>query len=158
MKKFQKAAGFTLVELVVTIAIMGFIAAIGIVAYSKTIHGVRKSVAWDKTEILNLGLKKYSQMVHDIPTAADPASADDEFLVLRSLQWKHPTDPSVGAPYVRPDYNPVASSSSEDYRIRWNGFVFEVLNPGVAGTGLLISDTGSDITTRYSFPSDYSPE
>ena len=150
--------GFSLVELVVTIAVMGILASIGIGAYSKLIENVREAVAWDKAEILNLGLKKYSQMVHDMTTAADPSSTDDEFLVLRSLQWKHPTEPSVGAPYARVDYNPVASSSSDDYRLRWNGFVFEVLNPGDAGSGLKVCDDGSDLTTNYSFPDAYVPQ
>ena len=153
-----RCAGFSLVELVVAIAIIGFIASIAIVAYEKMIDGVRKSVAWDKGEILNLGLKKYSQIVHDMPTAANDSSTDDEFLVLRSLQWRDDADPTLDSPYVRQDYNPAVSSSAEDFRLRWNGFVFEVLNPGDTGSGLKVVDDGSDITTAYSFPSDYSPQ
>jgi prepilin-type N-terminal cleavage/methylation domain-containing protein len=158
MNKLRAVNGFSLVELVVTVAIIGFITAIGMVGYAKIMDGARKSIAWDKAEILNLGLKKYSQIVHDMPTAADPASTDVEFLVLRSLQWKDPSDPSVGAPYIRLDYNPAVSSSVDDFRIRWNGFVFEVLNPGDTGSGLQISDSGSDITTNYSFPTGYNPQ
>ena len=145
-------------ELVVVIAIIGIVAAVGLGAYTKTIEGVRRSVAWDKTEILNLGIKKYSQIVHDITTAANPDSTDDEYLVLRTLQWRDSGDPSLDSPYVRADYNPTASASSEDYRIRWNGFNFEVLNPGDSGSGLKIVDDGSDLTTAYSFPDGYTPE
>lgn len=141
-----------------TVAIIGIITSIGIVGYGKMINNVRKSVAWDKAEILNLGLKKYSQIVHDMPTAADADSTEDEFLVLRSLQWRDSDNISIGAPYARVDYNPVESNSVDDYRIRWNGFVFEVLNPGAAGLGFKVCDDGSDITTPVTFADDYAPQ
>ena len=158
MTDYSRSRGFSLVELVVTIGVIGFITSIAIVSFKKVLTGTRASIAWDKAEIFNLGLKKYSQIAHDILTADVPNDSTDEFLVLRSLQWRDPADPSPGSPFYRPNYNPVASSDSDDYRIQWNGFVFEILKPGSAGTGLKIVEDGSDITTPYTFPSGYVPE
>jgi len=153
-----QSRGFSLVELVITIAIIGFLATIGIVSLRKILTGTRDSVSWDRAEILNLSLKKYSQIVHDMPTAAVANDTTDEFLVLRSLQWRNSADPAPGSPYHRQDYNPVGSASVDDYRIRWNGFVFEVLKPGDVGSGIKIVEDGSDITTPYAFPPGYTPQ
>ena len=89
--------------------------------------------------------------------AGDDTETDDEFLVLRSLQWRDDLSAAPGSPYVRPDYNPSISDNAKDYRIRWNGRVFTLLEPGDSGKGLKIVYNGDDYTSNYSFPDDYQP-
>ena len=79
--------------------------------------------------------------------------------MLRSLQWKFPASQlKIGSPYFDPKYNPVASSSTNEFRIRWNGVTFEMIEPGQAGTGLKFGGGSDFSTTPYSFPTGYKPE
>ena len=46
---------------------------------------------------------------------------------------------------MSPYWDPVLSSDTEDHRLYYNSKVFELLSPGVAGTGLKVDfDGGSD--------------
>ncbi len=152
-----QAGGFSLTEMVVTVAIMGILSAVAVVSFSNTKQGTGDAVAKELVETLNLGLKKFSQINYEFSLAAADAASTDEFLVLRSLQWRDPLDPSPGAPYVRPNFNPVASSSLDDYRVRWNGRVFTLVPPKTAGTGLKVDFQAGDYGANYTFPTGYAP-
>ena len=158
--KLRRARGggaFSLVELVVTVGVLGVITAIAVTYYGGTFDSSKNVVAGQMAETLNLGLKKYAQVNYEFNLAADDASADDELAILRSLQYRDALDPVPGAPFVRPDWNPVGSSDAEDYRLSWNGQIFVLIEPGTAGTGLKVAFQATDYGENYNFPDDFVP-
>ena len=144
-------------EMVVMIAIVGILSFIAIASFGNSKGATEENIAREVIETMNLGLKKFAQINYEISLARDDAASTDEFLVLRSLQWRDPLDPSPGSPYVRPDLNPVASTDSQSYRIRWNGRLFTLLEPGSAGAGMKIDFQAGDYGSKYTFPPGYSP-
>lgn len=161
LSRFRRA--FSLVEIVVTVAVIGIVASIAIPIYSNVTERSQIAVAEDHVELLNRALGNFSQACWKIPTAADNNATTDEFLVLRSLQYtfvQSASDPigKPGSPYFSPNYNPTASSSTEEYRIRWNGRNFEVIPPGQAGSGIHFKGADDIKRIPYSFPSGYKPE
>lgn len=155
--------GFSLTELIVTVAVLGVMAGIAISSFGNVNLASRNAQAQNITEKLNRALKEFGQSNWNITTASNAGSTTDEFKVLRSLQWKPASTANntrivVGAPFVSPVWNPSGSSSSTEFRVRWNGFEFDLLPPGTAGTGLKLTFDGTDHTTPYAFPNDYKPE
>jgi len=149
--------GFSLVELIVTVGVLGIITGIAITYYGGTLDSSKRVVAKEMAETLNLGLKKHAQVNYAFNLAANDSSADDETAIVRSLQFHHPTDLVPGAPFVRPNWHPVASNSAEEFRLRWNGRIFLVVEPGTAGTGLKVAFQASDYGENYDFPDDFVP-
>jgi type II secretory pathway pseudopilin PulG len=154
-----KRAAFTLVELIVTIGVVGCLTGLAIPIYSNVRNASEEGVATDHVESLNNAVTKYSQECWKMPTAADASSTADEYKVLRSLQYRFPISTlKPGSPFFNPSYDPGTSSSTSDIRIRWNGKSFELLKHGQSGTGLKYN-SGNDVkNSPYSFPSGYKPE
>lgn len=151
--------GFSMVELLMVIGVIGVLAGIAIAAYSGITEAAKRTEAVDFAESLNRAVLRFNQANWDLPTAADPSASTDEYTVIRSLQYKWPIRSlKPGSPYFAKNYNPEASSDSNEFRLRWNGRNFEVLGPGTAGTGLLKTFTGADYTAAdYAFPNGYQP-
>lgn len=156
-RSFRRA--FSLTEILVVVAVIGVLTAIAIPVYSNVTESAKNVQADDFAETLNKSVRNYAQAAWEIPTAGDNSATTDEFIVIRSLQYKWPaTSMKPGSPFFSQLYNPTASSSSTQYRIRWNGKIFESLRPGTSGTGLLVPFDRSDYaTTPYSFPDGYQP-
>lgn len=156
-----RPSGFSLVEVIVTIGVLGVLAAIAIPVLSGVFDRSEEAVAGDHVESLNRAVTNYSHNCWKIPTAADNSSTADELTVLRSIQWTFPAaDVSgikLGSPYFDPRYDPAPSSSSSDIRIRWNGKSFELLKRGTTGTGLSYRGKADYKSSPYSFPSGYRP-
>lgn len=149
--------GFSLTELLVTIGVVAVLTAMVIPTVGNLTTRSREIVVGDHVEMLNKAVKSFSQNCWQMNMPADHASDADELSVLRSLQYRFPADSlKQGSPYFDPRYNPVASSNTRDFRIRWNGRLFELIPPGTAGTGLRYAG-GTEYTTGYSFPPDYQP-
>lgn len=156
-RRVSPTGGFSLVEILVSVAIMAAIASIAMVAYSNVLEKSRLNLAKNVLETMNTGLKNYGQQAHRIETAEADTATTDEFLVLRTLQWKDPVSPILGSPFVKKNWDPDPSAEPEDYRIRWTGQVFELLEPTVVGSGIKLVFDGSD-QTPYSHPLPYTPE
>ena len=152
-------SGFTLVELIVTIGILGVLAGVAISSYSNVNAASAKAIAGDHVEALNRAVTNFSQACWKFPTAPDHASTTDEVTVLRSLQYKFPSTNMIpGSPFFDQRYDPPASSDSKHLRIRWNGKGFELLEPGDSGTGLRYRGAADYKSVPYSFPGGYKPE
>lgn len=155
--------GFSLVEIVIVITIIGILSSVGIGVFGKITDGARSGVATNLAETLNQATRKFSHANWDLHLAPDNSGADDEFRILRTLQWRAPDNASdellPKGPFMRPDWNPVASDSTDDFRLQWTGTLWKLLTPGVAGSGLKVNfDGGSDITAaNYEFPEDFAP-
>jgi type II secretory pathway pseudopilin PulG len=152
-------AAFSIAELVVTVAIIGVLAAISIPVYSNARDAAERTLADDHVEALNRAVTTFSQNCWQLPTAANASSTTDELAVVRSLQYQFPSASlKPGSPYFDPTYDPQTSSNTAYLRIRWNGKSFERLDFGQAGTGLRFN-SGSDYKkTPYAFPPGYKPE
>jgi prepilin-type N-terminal cleavage/methylation domain-containing protein len=157
----KRPRGYSMPEIMVTIAIVGVLAAIALVSFGNVNDAARMAQAENQVAQLNSAVRGFGQGNWDIRTVKDDGLTTDEFLVLRSLQFK-PTASSgrfdSGAPYFPPTWNPTSSSASTEYRVRWNGRNFQLLVPGTSGTGLLLRFDGTDQTAPYAFPTNFSPE
>lgn len=159
---FQVApSGISLVEMIVTITVVGILAAAAVGVYDRVLETSQATIAQNHVETLNKAVKKYIQLkdsgIRDVP--GNSTSSLEEYDILRALQWAHPntTLRDSGAPYMRPDYDPGLSSSTDEYRAVWNGHFFELKRPGEAGAGIHIVFDGSDLGKTVVFPNNFTP-
>ncbi len=162
MKFNSKAssAGISLVEIVITIAVLGILSSMAVPAYHRVISGSSATVASNLVETLNGATKKFSHSQWDLIYTAKPTQASDELYVLRTLQWKDPDatgELNPHGPFMTPNWSPATSSSDEDYRAEWTGSMWRLLEPGESGTGLKLALDANDVGTGYTFPKDFKP-
>jgi type II secretory pathway pseudopilin PulG len=153
--RVRKASGFSLPEIIAIIGIIGVLASAAVVSVPRILGSSKSTVARNSVETLNSGLHRFNQSNYELIVTAVSGSADDELAVLRTLQYRDPNLPAIGSPYVRNDWNPAPSGSASDYRIVWAGTIFQLLEPGTAGTGLKVIFDGTDFGTPYAFPAGY---
>ena len=160
-RKFAK--GFTLAEMLGTIAIVGVIAGLAVVGFGNVTGQAKDRIARNLVETLNKGTRNFSHANWDLKFNAVDAVAGDEMMVLRSLQWREPdgdpnqTESIYRGPYVRDDWNPQTSSDIDTWRIQWTGSAWKLLLPGTPGAGLLVDFEGADLGTPYKFPDNFNP-
>ena len=156
-KERRGDCGFSLVEMIVTVAVLAIITSIAITYFGGTLDASRSVVAEDVATVLNNGLKKHSQVNYEFNLAADNSATDDEIAIVRSLQWRDPSNLIPGAPFVPQNWHPVGNADAGEYRLRWNGTVFTVLEPGIPGSGIKVQFDASDYSLNYTFPDDFVP-
>lgn len=144
-------------ELLVTVAVIGIMAAVGISSMTTVREGSKQGIAQEVASNLNRAVADYSQINWEIDVSVQ-ADETDEVWILQSLQWRDPTSPSLGSPYMNPGWNAEVSSDATDHRIQWNGGAFELINPGAAGTGLRVNfEGGTDMGTSVVHPDGFYP-
>lgn len=149
--------GFSLTEMITTVSVLGILAGIVMVSMSSNYEVAREILAKQRVEMLNEGLSKYATAQREINRLAVNAATSDERVVLLYLQYRNPVEAkaALNSPYVDPRYRPAYSSSTRDYRIRWNGKRFELLNPGANGSGIKMVFDGSDMGTPFVYPPNF---
>lgn len=150
-------SAFSLTEMILSIAMIGILSAVAIVSFGNLKSKSEASIGGTLLEQLNDAIKEYEQNAWAPDLAADDASGADELAVLRSLQWRSPTNPSWGSPYFMTQWSPVVSSDEATYRFRWTGTYFALLEPGDAGTGLLYDPDDPQTGDPFDYPADYKP-
>ena len=128
--------GLTLVEVLVSVAIIGIMAAIGIANLKDASPAARLGVGVDTGNLLNRAVLHYGQSKAEIAIAAAADSAD-EASVIALLQTRDSQLP--GSPYLPADLNFSPSSSAEVVRYSWTGAFFKVLPEGVEGVGVRVN-------------------
>ncbi|MEM7698118.1 MAG: prepilin-type N-terminal cleavage/methylation domain-containing protein [Verrucomicrobiota bacterium] len=154
--------GISLTEMLITVAVIGVISAIAVPTVGKVLEGSRKGVAENVISALNKGTRQFGHSQWDLHTSPNPSTGGDELLILRTLQWREPDSSSGGelnpkGPFMRNDWNPTTSTSSEDYRAEWTGQTWRLLEPGTSGAGLKIIFDGSDLGTLYTHAAGFKP-
>lgn len=124
----------SLPEIVITIAIIGLLAAIAIPLMGRVVAGSERTVATRNLDLINGAVLAFNQSNWELVLTA-AADTTDELAIYNSLRYRDPSNPSPGSPYLPENTVFVASSSADTYRARWNGRVFELLPPGTAGSG-----------------------
>jgi hypothetical protein len=112
-------------------------------------------VATNLVETLNTAVHKFNECNYELVYAATDGSTADEMAIVRTLQYRDPTNPAIGSPYVRPDWSPASSSNTNDYRIVWTGTLFKLVSPGTSATGMKVDFDGGDLGKTYTYPPGY---
>ena len=100
-----------MVEMLITISIIGILSAIGISVYKGVTGNAEVAIAGDFVESLNRGLHEYEQTNQTINVESNANSTDDELQIVKELQ-KTDVD-AFGSPYFNPDWKPTASLKCE---------------------------------------------
>ncbi|MCB1086139.1 MAG: type II secretion system protein [Verrucomicrobiae bacterium] len=159
----NRQRGFTLAEAIITIAVLGIIAAIGVSAFGDITSKSKDTIAQNLVETLNQATRNFSHANWDMRFTASANSSGDEMMVLRSLQWREPDGTAnqkeifYKGPYMRADWNPDTSSDTADWRIQWTGSSWKLLKPDVAGAGLKVDFEAKDLGSPYTFPPNFKP-
>ncbi len=139
--------GFSLTEMISTISMLAILAGIALVMLNGAFDSSKENMAINRMEMVNKALDSYMTNVAEIIWPENAGSTSDELTVLAGLRHRS-TDTNkiiVGSPFIDPNYNPKTSSDLSTFRLRWTGKRFELLRPGVAGTGLKIAFDGTDM-------------
>ncbi len=140
--------GLSLTEVLVVIAFLAIVAAISVPNMIGVFSGSSYEAAKRNLNYLNGAVLGFNQSNWELVLAASSGS-DDEQRIFDSLRYRAPVNPAPGSPYLPANAAFVASSSTTDYRAKWNGRMFEIVVPGTNGTGLdLMKIMGSSIQSN----------
>lgn len=162
-KNRNTSAALSLVEVIITVAVLGIIASIGVSSFGDITSRSKDTIARNLTETLNKATRNFSHANWDLRFTAMANSGGDEIMVLRSLQWREPDGAAnkkeifYKGPYMRNDWHPDTSSSIEDWRIQWTGSSWKLLLPGETGAGIKVDFEGKDLGDAFEFPDNFTP-
>lgn len=156
----RSSDGFSLVEMIITVAVIGILSAIAVPTIGNVLEGSRIGVAENVVATLNKATREFGHSQWDLRTTPVASSGGDEMLILRTLQWRDPDtsgELNPKGPFMRNDWNPSTSTSDEDYRIEWTGSSWRLLQPGTAGAGIRVDFAGKDLGTPYAHDPAFTP-
>lgn len=148
----RRRGGFSLTEVLTVIGVIGVLAAVAIPSMTGVFGPSKSAIARNLLETLNGAVHRFNQTNYELLYTGISVSGNDEILILRTMQYRNPNNPAIGSPYMRNDWNPAISASTEDYRLMWMGNLYRLLEPGQSGTGLKVNFDASDLGTPFVFP------
>ena len=122
-------------ELMVMIAVLGIIAAIGIGMVTGTVESSRYNTAAANLEILNSAVRQYVNAVKEF-TNVPSSGISDETAVFTELKIDGSVESRPGSPYLQGNMKIVSSSDTTTYRAFWNSNEFQMLGLGTNGVGI----------------------
>lgn len=155
LRRRRRAAGVSLVEMVLVVGVLGILAGVGFAAYQNIQEKSKEAIARSVTEKLNKATHDYNHAYKPLDTPFLASSADDEKAIVMTLQYREPDNPGVGEPYMRPDWKPALTIDENEYRHIWRGRNWDLLVPGETGAGLKVQFDGTDIGDMVVFPPGY---
>lgn len=147
--------GLSLIEILVSIAIVAILSTLAVTTYSSHLKGTQSAIAGTLLETVNTAVHRFNECNYELNIPVVEGAVTVELSVVRTLQYRNPLHPKVGSPFINNKWNPQASSSSDDYRLKWRGTLFTLLAPGTAGTGLKVDFTAGDMGATYTHPQDF---
>lgn len=140
--------GMSLTEVLVVIGFLAIVAAISIPNMLGVFSNARYETARRNLNYLNGAVIGFNQANWELVLATSGGS-DDEQKIFDSLRYREALNPAAGSPYLPPTATFVSSGSTNDFRAKWNGRMFEIVVPGSNGTGLdLMKIMGSSIQSN----------
>jgi len=133
--RFFCERGLSLTEVLVVIAFLAIVVAISIPNMLGVFTGSSLGSATRNLNYLNGAVIAFNQSNWELVLTTSGGS-DDERRIFDSLRYRDSANPAPGSPYLPPTATFVTSSSTDDYRAKWNGRMFELVAPGTEGTGL----------------------
>lgn len=145
------ARGFSLVEIVVVITIIGVMAMLLLPSFHDLLPGSKYSTALANLELLNQSVLRYNQANKEIVLTSAPASTSDEEDIAKRLQYRGPdATASPGSPFLDPTLTITSTDGVNTYRASWNGRMFQMVQAGTVGSGLdLLQMTSSGVSRTY---------
>lgn len=140
----RSSRALSLVEMLISITIIGILGSLALVQYGDTLDRSVRVVSVDFVEQLNTALNEFEQVAWQLDITANNDAITEEQQILAYLQTKDVT--VFGSPHFRGDFTAVSSSDNTEYRIRWNGARFELVEPGTDGNGMLFEAEGGQFT------------
>lgn len=151
-----KTRGMSFSEMMVVMGILAVLAYVLILGIKNVVPSVQETTADNNLNQLNAAVLKFNQSNWELALPAADGSGDDETAIFQTLQYRHPTHPSPGSPYLSGTSTLVITSDESTYRAIWNGRMFEIRPSGVAGTGVDLARMAEQ-SPEISFASGYSP-
>jgi len=143
-------------EVIMVLAFLGIMAFISILVIQNVVPASKETTATANLNELNSAIHRFNQSEWELVLTRADGSSEDELAIFRSLQYRHPTRPAPGSPFLSENLAFFSSNDEETYRAIWNGRQFEMVGPGTSGTGL---DLNRMVETSGSaqFDNDYTP-
>lgn len=141
----MRRAGFTIIELVVVVALVSFLAAVSVVAVTGSVGAAHEANTRQKLERLGEGVERYTRDADALP--ADLLAIDDEYVA---------SNYSAGADDSRRDVwgrDLVVATSASPKPAGWlpgEATLFEIRSPGPDG----VASSGDDVVGRTDVTSE----
>lgn len=136
---------------------LGVMTCILIIVIQNVVPASKETTATANLDQLNAAVLRFNQSEWELVLTRADGSSDDELAIFRSLQYRHPTRPTPGSPFISETLAFYPSNDEETYRAIWNGRQFEMVGPGNSGTGLDLNRMVETSGSPAEFDTNYAP-